>query len=198
MGGSAVKKNKKTTEQAILKAYYELLKEKGSAGKISVYDIAGRAGISRTTFYAHYDSVADLTERVSEGLADDLNAIVKEGHQKVPGREGYVYIYRKILEYIKSHSAESRVILLDNDNSVIADRISDCIRSYLFAYYKNRHEQIRPEVLSQTALFWTNGVYAMIKEWVQGGCRREPEEMAELMCKAIESCAEFFTKRRYA
>lgn len=192
-----MKRYKTTTETAISRAYCEMLDEKGCAGKISVYDIAGRAGISRTTFYSHFDSIADLTDKYSEAMADELNAIVKEGHKNVPGREGYVYIYTRMLQYIQTRGPEARAILLDNSNSIIAEKISESIREYLFAYYKDRHEQIRPEVLSQTALFWTNGVYAMIKEWVEGGCQKEPREMAELMCDAIGTCAQFFTKRRY-
>ena len=51
------------TEKAIQKAFHELLQEK-TLQKITVKEIAERAEINKTTFYAHYETLPDLIDHL--------------------------------------------------------------------------------------------------------------------------------------
>lgn len=81
----------KKTKRAIRNAFYELIKEK-PLEKITVREIAERAEINKTTFYAHYETVYDLVDQLeqeavaevisqlntAQGLLSSPRAFVKE------------------------------------------------------------------------------------------------------------------------
>ena len=81
----------KKTKRAIRSAFYELIKEK-PLEKITVREIAERAEINKTTFYAHYETVYDLVDQLeqeavaevisqlntAQGLLSSPRAFVKE------------------------------------------------------------------------------------------------------------------------
>ena len=81
----------KKTKRAIRSAFAELIKEKPME-KITVKEIAERAEINKTTFYAHYETVYDLVDQLAQetvaevisqintaqNLLDDPRAFVKE------------------------------------------------------------------------------------------------------------------------
>lgn len=59
------------TEQAVEKAYFRLL-ESTDYEKITISALAREAGIDRKTFYLHYGSIAELTDRVMYEKARQL------------------------------------------------------------------------------------------------------------------------------
>lgn len=81
----------KKTKRAIRSAFAELIKEKPME-KITVKEIAERAEINKTTFYAHYETVYDLVDQLAQetvaevisqintaqNLLDNPRAFVKE------------------------------------------------------------------------------------------------------------------------
>ena len=65
----------KKTKRAIRSAFYELIKEK-PLEKITVQEIAERAEINKTTFYAHYETVYDLVDQLEqEAVAEVISQI---------------------------------------------------------------------------------------------------------------------------
>lgn len=65
----------KKTKRAIRSAFYELIKEK-PLEKITVKEIAERAEINKTTFYAHYETVYDLVDQLEqEAVAEVISQI---------------------------------------------------------------------------------------------------------------------------
>lgn len=65
----------KKTKRAIRSAFAELIKEKPME-KITVKEIAERAEINKTTFYAHYETVYDLVDQLAqETVAEVISQI---------------------------------------------------------------------------------------------------------------------------
>ena len=63
--------NSMITKRAICSAFEELLEEK-SLGKITVKDISSRCGITRNTFYYHYQDILDLLEDICQDSVDHI------------------------------------------------------------------------------------------------------------------------------
>ena len=61
----------KKTKRAIRSAFYELIKEK-PLEKITVTEIAARAEINKTTFYAHYETVYDLVDQLEQEAVGEV------------------------------------------------------------------------------------------------------------------------------
>lgn len=65
----------KKTKRAIRSAFFELIKEK-PLEKITVREIAERAEINKTTFYAHYETVYDLVDQLEqEAVAEVISQL---------------------------------------------------------------------------------------------------------------------------
>lgn len=59
------------TTKAIKEAFLELL-SKQSIDQITIKDITSRCGVSRNTFYYHYEDVTALLEEITMGEVDEL------------------------------------------------------------------------------------------------------------------------------
>lgn len=187
-------KRTKKTQKAILNAYMALLSEKENIEKITVSDIADRADISRSTFYAYYTDVFALRDDISEILAEEICNIVVTAHNTsgFSGYEGYQALYTSILDYLKEKKSAVRVVFTHSSYNVLIESICSMIQNILFQFYKSEYSRIDPEVLRCTAIFWTNGCSALIKEWVLHDFDIPTYKMAGLISGAIQSCGEFF------
>lgn len=61
----------KKTKRAIRSAFYSLIREK-PLEKITVREIAERAEINKTTFYAHYETVYDLVDQLEREAVEEI------------------------------------------------------------------------------------------------------------------------------
>jgi AcrR family transcriptional regulator len=61
----------KKTEKAIRSAFYQLIQEK-PIEKITVREISEIAEINKTTFYAHYDTIYDLIEKLEQETIEHI------------------------------------------------------------------------------------------------------------------------------
>lgn len=59
------------TTKAIKKAFFELLTKK-SIDQITIKDITSRCGVSRNTFYYHYEDLTALVEEIMMSMVDAL------------------------------------------------------------------------------------------------------------------------------
>ncbi|MDO4838608.1 MAG: TetR/AcrR family transcriptional regulator [Clostridia bacterium] len=63
--------------EMLRRAYAKLILEK-DAKKITVIDVADRAGLSRSTFYLHYEDINALKENVKANFEDRFNKCVDD------------------------------------------------------------------------------------------------------------------------
>ena len=59
------------TKALIRQAFTSLLEEK-PIQRIAVTELCQRAGINRSTFYAHYDDIYDLLQQIEEDMLRDF------------------------------------------------------------------------------------------------------------------------------
>lgn len=157
---------------------------------VSVKEICRRAGVSRSTFYLHYETIDDLLvesvehvtkqfleqfdaemtprvfARINEGPRDELFLVTPEF--LVPYLEFIRNNQRLMSSMVKNH----RALRLDQSVTGLRRHVLDPIlerfgvpeadRSYLLAFY-------------------LNGLVAMVNEWVAHGCVDPVEHVAELM-----------------
>ena len=75
-------RNALRSQRLIRDAFVELARERGR-GRITVADVCRRADINRSTFYAHYDNVDDLQEKIYgdtlAGFGDWMAGVLEAG-----------------------------------------------------------------------------------------------------------------------
>lgn len=75
-------RNALRSQRLIRDAFVELVRERGK-GRITVADVCRKADINRSTFYAHYDNVDDLQDKIYDetmaGFGEWLAGVLEEG-----------------------------------------------------------------------------------------------------------------------
>ncbi len=170
------------------KAFLELLDEK-DLPFITVKEICHRAGVNRSTFYLHYETIDDLL------------------------RESTQYIYNHFLEYMQ-RDADSFVSSIPNCPT---EKLNLITPEYLVPYlsYIKEHRRLFSASIKNAKLlrldetydklfrfiitpilerfnvpaenrkymmsFYLNGIMAIIKEWLEDECSSDIEQVADII-----------------
>lgn len=159
-----VKNNKRRKESVdkIEKAFINMLLEK-EINKISVSDICKKTGLNRSTFYANFLDVYDLADKLRDKLVRDFNEQFRESsNQSADAMFRHIYenqLFYKI--YFKLGYDERHQVYVYDKTRAAKD-------------FDSRHVNYHIE-------FFRNGLNAIIKMWLAGGCKESPEEMAEIL-----------------
>ncbi len=159
-----VKNNKRKREsiEKIEKAFVEMLQKK-EINQISVTDICKETGLNRSTFYANFIDIYDLANKLREKLEADFGAQFRE-----KDRHDTVTMFRHIYENQLFYKTYFKLGYDEKHKSYVFDAVraeSD---------FGGKHIPYHIE-------FFRNGINAVIKMWLAGGCIETPEEMAEII-----------------
>ena len=159
-------KRKRESQEKIEKTFLQLIQRK-NVEEISVSTICEISGLNRSTFYANYLDIYDLVEKVKERMADEFAQIQISENSK-QDRNGYLNLFKTIKEnqiFFKTYfKLESISITPATGFPVdLAEK-----------YYNNKYIDYHIE-------FFRAGLNAIIKKWLNGGCKESPEEMSEIL-----------------
>lgn len=173
-------------------AFLELLEEKDFA-YITVKEICARAGVNRSTFYLHYETIADLLAESAQHIIDEFLAYMPQDSaahvsrlHDCPLEELYFMTPAYLtpyLTYIKEHRRVFRAAV--EQASVL--RMQDAYRQlnrHVLTPILDRYQVPRAD---QTYLmrFFISGLMAIIDEWVQDDCRDSMEHVIDVMQMCI-------------
>lgn len=173
-------------------AFLELLEEKDFA-YITVKEICARAGVNRSTFYLHYETIADLLAESAQHIIDEFLAYMPQDSaahvsrlHDCPLEELYFMTPAYLtpyLTYIKEHRRVFRAAV--EQASVL--RMQDAYRQlnrHVLTPVLDRYQVPRAD---QTYLmrFFISGLMAIIDEWVQDDCRDSVEHVIDVMQMCI-------------
>ncbi len=163
-----VKNNKRRREsqQKIEKAFIEFLQNK-DISEISVSDIIKKAGLNRSTFYANYIDIYDLADKTRKTLENNFSDAFAD------------------YDYYNEDNGAQRMFTHIKENQLF-------YKTYFKLCYKDEHlitiyneERAKKESIETNLRyhieFFRNGLNAIIKMWLAGGCEESPEEMAKVL-----------------
>lgn len=159
------KKRKKSQEQ-IEKIFLQLIQKK-NIDEISVSTICDKANLNRSTFYSNYIDIYDLAEKIKQQIEIEFAQFQLSNNAK-QDENGYLSMFRyikdnqiffktyfKLEEISKSLPTQYRVELAEK-------------------YYDNKFIDYHIE-------FFRAGLNAIIKKWLNNGCKETPEEINEII-----------------
>ena len=159
------KKRKKSQEQ-IEKIFLQLIQKK-NIDEISVSTICDKANLNRSTFYSNYIDIYDLAEKIKQQMEIEFAQFQLSNNAK-QDENGYLSMFRyikdnqiffktyfKLEEISKSLPTQYRVELAEK-------------------YYDNKFIDYHIE-------FFRAGLNAIIKKWLNNGCKETPEEINEII-----------------
>ena len=159
-----VKNNRRKREsiEKIEKAFIDMLLTR-DINQISVTDICKKTELNRSTFYANFLDVYDLSDKLREKLEQDFNAQFQEQTNQ-SALTMFQHIYENQLFY------------------KIYFKLGYDEQSQIYIYDKTRAENdFQGKNIEYHIEFFRNGLNAIIKKWLAGGCKETPEEMEEIL-----------------
>lgn len=173
-------------------AFLTLLEKKDFA-YITVKEICEAAGVNRSTFYLHYETVGDLlTESVSYMNEQFLAYMKKDSAsfvtklQDCPLEELYLVTPEYLtpyLGYIKEHKRQFRTAMENASVLGTADTYGRMFR-YVFTPILERYgvpQADRAYIMS----FYIQGLIAIISEWLKKDCADSIEHIIAIIQKCV-------------
>ena len=160
---------------------------------ITVKEICAQAGVNRSTFYLHYETIGDLlAETVDTANRDFLAYFAQssEGFVEMiasrPLNELMLVTPEFLTPYLR-FVAEHKPVFHAAFIHPAAMRSEDKFRSlyqYIFDPILERFS-VPPEKRKYMVQFYLQGIMAIIQAWVIGDCREEIPEIAEIIADCV-------------
>lgn len=176
------------TRYMIKNAFLELMEEVGFT-KITVEGVTKRAFISRNTFYLHYTDKYDLLKSLEDEILLGLENIIKDMPLEILKDKGFsdsrpITVLCAIYDYIRDNSRFFSLMINENGDPSFLHKLSETIKSILLQKHIEAHLKIPQRYMIAIIV----GIQtSIIGEWLRGGMKETPEELAGLISAIFES-----------
>ncbi len=180
------------TKIKIYDAFLQLLEEKEFI-KISILDICAVAGISRTTFYAHYDNTDMLLrELYNDILKDFKNEFTKQDfidiQKEIDHGEANILVNKDILmiylSYLKRHQRLVQ-IFIKNKNVFFNDENTEELKQYIFIPLYEKMGFLDKAAISYYYVFYLSGISAITDRWILNYCVESVDYISDLIIECV-------------
>lgn len=160
-------KRKRESQEKIEKTFLQLIQTK-EVENITVSDICKITKLNRSTFYANYIDIFDLVEKVRIRMETEFANIFTNDNQAGHNSNSYLKMFRHIKE---------NQIFYKTYFKLKFDTVSSTFQFHedlALKYYNNKHIDYHIE-------FFRAGFTAILKKWLNSGCKESPEEILEIL-----------------
>ncbi|HLU71180.1 MAG TPA: TetR/AcrR family transcriptional regulator C-terminal domain-containing protein [Nonomuraea sp.] len=172
------------SQAALAQALIQLVAER-DLSRVTVADVAQRAGVSRSTFYDHYRDVHELAESACTAMID---ALIESLPSPAPGTpDPAPEVIRSLEQFFTSladHAGLYRALLGPQGSARVADHIR---RRCATAIHARLQPAAPPDDHDVPAAFTAGALIGVATDWLQRGCPRTPAEMAALTWPLISA-----------
>ncbi len=160
---------------------------------ITVSELCETAGVNRSTFYLHYETIGDLLNETTRYLLDDFltyfNADTKSAALDLKDRslEELIFIGDKYLNpyltYIKDHKEVFKVTLAQNKILGFEDVYKRMFENIFNPILERFHYPA--DIRQYVMMYYLNGINAIIAEWLKNGCSTSIDEISKVIAICI-------------
>ena len=161
-------KRRKESQEKIEKAFIELIQTQ-NVEEITVTDICNITGLNRSTFYANYLDIYDLVDTIKVKMIEDFFDIYKDEATN----QYHSYDFLKLFYHIKENQLFYKTYFklnLDLTDSVKYIDPKEVEKFLVDSKNLNYHIE-----------FFKAGLNAIIKKWLNNGCKESPEEIEGIL-----------------
>ncbi len=176
-------KSKYLYTASLMDEAFLLLLEQKDYEKITVKEICQKAGVNRTTFYLHYESINDLLEEtiamINERFKLSLSVITSANPSKeILTSEKYL---RPYLVFIKENMRAYRVIHM-KDKLFNSQKTFESFYKTIFSPALT-HFGVSEKEKKYVFAFYTQGTVAIIDEWLENNCSDDIDMIIDLIMR---------------
>lgn len=163
------------TRRVLKESFLELLLEK-PAGQITVTELCQSADVNRTTFYMHYDDVSDLKCKIEDEFYDTLVSSIE---QYFSGGAEYASMI-PVYETIAKNERLCLALFGRNGDDAFLNRCCEIQKEQMVLFLKKTYPAESKQALESMRCYVMNGCMGVIKNWIYGGMKGDPAQLARL------------------
>ena len=175
------------------KAFLELIEKKDFA-YITVKEICEKAGVNRSTFYLHYETIGDLLTESTTYMLDEFMKYMPQDSvefleklQDCPLEELYLITPEYLapyLTYIKKHRHLFRATV-EQAAALQMQEAYLALNHHVLTPILNRF-RVPPEDQNYVMQYHISGLMAIINEWLRNDCKDEVEHLVSVFRLCIK------------
>ena len=162
-------KRKKESRERIMKVFVNELQTR-DVYEISVTDICKLADINRSTFYANFIDILDLVDKTNEAMLNMFFEVYKEEFAE----KRHSYDFLKLFKHIKENQIFYKTFFKLNENFDKSSFTYDTNQEAFKFLGSDKYVEYHID-------FFQAGINAVIKRWLNTGCKESPEEINEII-----------------
>ena len=173
-------------------ALISLLKKK-PLEYITVSELCETAGVNRSTFYLHYETIGDLLNETTRYLLDEFLSYFSTDTKSIALNlsdcelSELVFICDKYLTpylaYVQDHKEVFQVALTQNRvfgfEDVYRRMFESIFNPILERFY------FPSDIRQYVMMYYLNGINAIIVEWLKNGCDKPTDELSGIIAVCI-------------
>ncbi|MDL2220850.1 TetR/AcrR family transcriptional regulator [Eubacteriales bacterium OttesenSCG-928-N14] len=167
------------TKRLLQESLIQLLQQQ-SIHKISIRELCEAAGINRSTFYKYYGSQYDLLSEMEEEMLIQIQAYVAQIDMEED--ESIVLHIVPIITYLEENIDLARLLLNNNIDPEFPQKLFSLpqIQYLVRTFIGDRYDE---EEFDYMFAFIIDGVYGMVRQWLNRSDHISAEKLAPLIIK---------------
>ena len=166
-----------------------LLLEQKEYEFITVKEICAKAGVNRSTFYLHYQSIDELLFETIEMINKKFNSSFnnkKLNPQNLKKEELFLIEDSYLIPYLHFIKENKKVYKLIHTNPFLfrKQQAFDKLYDELFSVILDKYG-VKEDEKEYIFAFFSFGLVAVIQKWIENDCKDDIEKMAMIMKKVI-------------
>ncbi len=168
---------------------------------ISVKEICKKAGVSRSTFYLHYDTMNDLLDETLERLTKRFYASFKVSSEAIKDKiinnsqlDELVFLKPDYLKpYINFINENKKLysLALSKPLNFNATEYFDKLYCSFFEPIMNRFN-INKSLQKYVVTYYCNGIISIVNKWLKEGTKESPDELCDIIMWCLGKNVEKF------
>ena len=169
-------------------ALISLLKKK-SFDYITVSEICENAGVNRSTFYLHYETVGDLLDETVKYLLNDFLSYFSTDIKSIALNltdcelNDLIFVCDKYLTPYFSYIKDNKVIFgtaLANNKTLGFEDVYKRMFDNIFNPILDRFQYPQSD-RQYVMMYYLNGINAIVSEWLKNGCDKSIKELSKIV-----------------
>ncbi len=169
----------------IMQAYSELLSTTPSE-KITVTSIVNKAGLNRSTFYAHFSCPNDvyklLERKLVDELLDSIDSIIFKGLLRDPEP-----LLQLVTDRIEKNMDYVKLMFIRYPMAEWMENIRDAVVDKLMSDMETADLYEERDMLMINLRFFVGGYIALCRDYIAGKIEKSPAELVKPLARTISA-----------
>ena len=175
------------TKAAIRNAFYELVQDKDMSA-ISISELVSRAGITRSTFYMYYDSVAAVRDDIEDEIMSHIDKVMSDNDWLKCMVNPYPFL-DAIKKEITRYEEFNRYLLSSSNSGRLLEKLNLRVVDAFMQFVSTNQVDIDAARAKYIAAFIAAGIGECFKLWYNHQSTLSLEElcirMADMVTKGL-------------